>query len=237
MCKKLVVFGMVLGAVLLFWQSGWCDAQSEEEKVYAVQNRVFHRNHEIDVACGYIADDDFFHVYPLGIGYTFHFNDHLSWEVGRVQYMFNVDKDLKETLQQQFNVQPERFAEQTYMYHTHAVYKPLYGKHAYRNRGVINNEIYFFAGPGIVHYEWDYSTGESRTEDALSLSFGVGLKYFMSKKICLNFEIRDLWNFRENDTENNIYFGLGVGYRFNLAPRKVEEDATVKKLNRILNEE
>lgn len=235
--SKRVLVGLILSMILLSGQLGWCDTPADDEKVYAVQNRVFHRNHEIDFSAGYIADDDFFHVYPLGIGYTFHYNDHISWEVARAQYMFNVDKDLKETLQRDFAVQPERFAEQRYMLHTHLVYKPLYGKHAFMNRSVINNEIYFFAGPGIVHYEWDYSSGESTTEDALSLSLGVGLKYFLSKKICLNFEIRDLWNFREDNTENNIYFGLGVGYRFNLAPRKVEEDPTMKKLNNILKEE
>ena len=235
--RKRALFGLILALILLSGQSGLCDTQTDDEKVYAVQNRVFHRNHEIDFSGGYIADDDFFHVYPLGIGYTFHFNDHISWEVARAQYMFNVDKDLKETLEKEFNVQPERFPEQKYMLHSHLVYKPLYGKHAFRNRSVINNEIYFFAGPGIVHYEWNYSYGESKTEDALSLSLGVGLKYFLSKKVCLNFEIRDLWNIREDDTENNIYFGLGVGYRFNLAPRKVEEDPTMKKLNKILKEE
>jgi outer membrane beta-barrel protein len=225
----------VLGLILVSTQTGVCDSRDDAEKVYAVQNRVFHRNHEIDLSLGYIADDDFFHVYPVGAGYTYHFNNHFSWEVGRAQYMFNVDKDLKETLRTEFDVQPERFAEQKYMYHTHLVFKPLYGKHAFLNRNVINNEIYLFGGPGIVHYEWDFSTGEVRKEDALSLSFGIGMKYFLSKKVCLNFEIRDLVNFREEDTENNIYFGVGIGYRFNLSPRRTEEDPTVKKLNRILN--
>jgi outer membrane beta-barrel protein len=234
---KRVLVGLVLGIMLLGVQSGWCDSQSNEEQVFAVQNRVFHRSHEIDISAGYIADDDFFHVYPVGIGYTFHFNDHIGWEVCRAQYMLNVDKDLKETLERDFNVQPERFAEQKYMLHTHFVYSPLYGKHAFRNRSIINNEIYFFAGPGIVHYEWDYSTGRSDSENAFSISLGAGMKYFLSKKTCLNIEIRDLVNMREDDTENNIYFGIGIGYRFNLAPRKVEEDPTMKKLDKILREE
>ena len=235
--NKKVLSGVILAIILLSGQWGWCDTQTDEEKVFAVQNRIFQRNHEIDFDAGYIADDDFFHVYPLGIGYTFHFNEQLAWEVARAQYMVNTEKGLKNTLESEFNVTPEQFAEQKYMLHTHLVYSPLYGKHAFRNRGVVNDEIYFFAGPGVVHYEWDYSTGESKSEDALSLSFGVGMKYFLSKKLCLNFEIRDLWNFREDDTVNNIYFGLGLGYRFNLAPRKVEEDPTVKKLHKILNEE
>lgn len=237
MSKKFLAGLVLVVLVLAAAQTGWCDTQSDEEKVFAVQNRVFHRNHEIDLMLGYIADDDFFHVYPLGVGYTFHFNDHIAWEVARAQYMFNTDKELKGTLENDFNVEPEKFPEQKYMLHSHLVYSPLYGKHAFMNRSIINNEIYFFAGPGIVHYEWKHSTGETDSEDALSMSFGAGLKYFLSKQICLNVEIRDLMNFRKDDTENNIYFGLGVGYRFNLAPRKVEEDPTMKKLNKILKDE
>jgi outer membrane beta-barrel protein len=149
--------------------------------------------------------------------------------------MFNQIKISQHTLKNDFNVQPERFPEQRYMLHTHFVYKPLYGKHAFRNRSIINNEISFFAGPGIVHYEWDYSTGETISEDALSLSFGAGLKFFLSERWCLNVEIRDLLNFRENETENNIYFGVGFGFRFDLSPRKAKEDPTMKKLKRILD--
>jgi outer membrane beta-barrel protein len=227
---------MVLGMILLSAQLGWCDAGSNEEKVYAIQERIFHRNHELDVSVGYIADDDFFHVYPLALGYTYHFSDKIAWEVARLQYHVNQDKDLKSTLENEFNVTPERFPEQKYSYHTHFVYKPLYGKHAWLNRHIINNEIYFFGGAGMVHYEWRRSFGASDQEDAISLSFGAGLKYFLNQKFCLNVEIRDLVNFREDDTENNLFFGIGLGYRFNLAPRKVEEDPSMNKLKSILNE-
>ncbi len=227
---------MVLGFILFGATCGWCDTQTDEQKVYAIQERIFHRNHELDLSVGYIADDDFFHVYPIALGYTFHFNERIAWEVARLQYNVNQDKDLKSTLEDEFNVTPERFPEQKYSYHTHFVYKPLYGKHAWLNRSIINNEIYFFAGAGMVHYEWNRSFGESDQEDALSLSFGAGLKYFLNPKFCLNFEIRDLVNFREDDTENNLFFGVGLGYRFNLAPRKVEEDPSMKKLKSILND-
>lgn len=231
-----VLAGFVAAVFLLSANSGWCDSQTDEEKVYAVQNRVFHRNHQLDLSVGYIADDDFFHVYPVSLGYTFHFGQHFSWEVGRFGYNYNQDKDLKETLETEFGAQPERFPEQMYMYHSHLVFKPLYGKHAMLNRGIINNEIYFFAGGGVVHYEWDYSDGRTESEDAMSISFGTGMRFFLNQKFCLNIEIRDLVNLREDDTENNIYFGAGMGYRFNLAPRKVEEDPTVKKLKKILEE-
>lgn len=231
-----VAIGIVLATLVLISHPGWCETSVGEEKVSAVQNRVFHRSHELDLSIGYIADDDFFNVYPIGLGYTFHFNEAIAWEVARAQYMFNTDKDLKSSLENDFNVQPELFPEQRYMLHSHLIYKPLYGKHAFRNRSVINNEISFFAGPGIVHYEWEYSTGETSTENAFSLSVGAGMKFFLSERWCLNVEVRDLVNFREDDTENNIYFGLGVGFRFDLAPRKVKEDPTIKKMKRILND-
>jgi outer membrane beta-barrel protein len=231
-----VLAGFVAALILLSGNSGWCDSQTDEEKVYAVQNRVFHRNHQLDLSIGYIADDDFFHVYPVSLGYTFHFGQHLSWEVMRFGYNYNQDKDLKQTLEDEFAAQPERFSEQMYMYHSHLVFKPLYGKHAFMNRGIINNEIYLFAGAGMVHYEWDYSDGRTDSEDAVSISLGAGMRFFLNQTFCLNVEIRDLINLREDDTENNLYFGAGIGYRFNLAPRKVEEDPTVKKLKNILEE-
>jgi outer membrane beta-barrel protein len=231
-----VLAGLVAAVILLSGNSGWCDSQTDEEKVYAVQNRVFHRNHQLDLSIGYIADDDFFHVYPVSLGYTFHFGQNLSWEVARIGYNYNQDKDLKGTLESEFGAQPERFPEQMYMYHSHLVFKPLYGKHAVLNRGIVNNEIYLFAGAGMVHYEWDYSDGRTETEEAVSISLGTGMRFFLNQTFCLNIEIRDLINLREDDTENNIYFGAGIGYRFNLAPRKVEEDPTVKKLKKILEE-
>jgi outer membrane beta-barrel protein len=231
-----VLAGLVAALFLLSGNSGWCDSQTDEEKVYAVQNRVFHRNHQLDLSVGYVADDDFFHVYPVSLGYTFHFGENLSWEVARVGYNYNQDKDLKETLETEFGAQPERFPEQLYMVHSHLVFKPLYGKHAVLNRGIVNNELYLFAGAGMVHYEWEYSDGRAESEEAVSISLGTGMRFFLNQKFCLNFEIRDLINLRKDDTENNLYFGAGIGFRFNLAPRKVEEDPTVKKLQKILEE-
>ena len=222
--------------MLLWGQTGWCEDQEQEEKVFAVQNKVFHRHHEIDFSVGYSADDDFFQVYPLGIGYTYHLNEHVSWEVARVQYVLTQDKDLKKTLESEFDVQPEQFSEPKYMVHTHAVFKPLYGKSALLNRGIVNHEVYVFAGGGVVNYEWNQSSGESRSESAFSISVGAGMKYFLSEQSCINFEIRDLVNFREDDTENNVMFGVSFGFRFNLGARKVEEYQSMKRLKRILDE-
>ena len=139
-------------------------------------------------------------------------------------------------MEEEFGVTPEEFPEQRYMIHSHLMFKPLYGKSALLNRKVTNHETYLFGGAGVVNYEWQYSTGETRTENALSLSFGAGMRYFLTKRFCLNIEVRDLVNFMEDDTKNYLAFGLGVGFRFNLGPRRVEEDPTAKKIKSILDE-
>jgi outer membrane beta-barrel protein len=232
-----VVILLIIGLILLQAETSLCETRDSEEKVFAVQNRIFHRDHEIDLSLGYIADDSFHHVYPIGVGYIYHLNEHFSWEVGRFSYLYNTDKNLKESLSEDFGVQPERFPKQQYMFHSHLMFKPLYGKSAFLNRKVINHEVYAYAGAGMVHYEWEYSTGGTEGEDAISLSMGIGMKYFISERYCLNVELRDLVNFRESDTENNLYFAVGVGYRFNMAPRKIVEDPTVKKIKTILDAE
>ena len=214
----------------------WCEAGEDEEQVYAVQNRIFHKSHELDFYAGYISGDDFYKVYPIGLGYTYHFNELFSWEVARAQYMITSERDLKRNLEQDFGVTPENFPEPQFMVHSHFVVKPLYGKSAILNRDVVNHEVYLFGGPGMVHSEKKYSTGRTDGENDFSLSFGAGFRYFISKKYCLNFEIRDLVNFREDDTQSSLNFIIGFGYRFNMTPRKVEEDPTTLKLKRILDE-
>ena len=229
--KRMALLLLVLN--LLLPVSGWC-ADDDEEKVAAIQNRIFHKYHELSLSAGYIADDDFFHIYPVSAGYTFNFNEHYSWEVVRYQYMFTQEKDLKAELLD-IGVQPSRYPEQKYALHSHLVVKPLYGKDTVLNRGIVNHETYFFIGGGVVRYEWIRSYGENETEDAPSLSVGAGMKFFLNEKFCLNVEIRDLVNFREDDTENNLYFGLGLGFRFDLSPRERRVDPTVEKLKEILD--
>ncbi len=229
---------IIVGLAISTGQSAWAsdkDSVDDEEKVSAVQNRLFHRNHELSASIGYIADDAFYVIYPVSIGYTYNFSDNWGWEVGRLQYFINQERGLIDELLD-LNAAAARFQEPKYMIDSHIVWKPLYGKSALLNHKVINHETYLFAGGGVTRYETNYSYGESDTEDAMNISFGAGFKYFINQKFCLNVEVRDILNFRKDDNENNIYFGLGLGWRFNLAPRKVEEDPTLKKLDNILSD-
>ncbi len=147
-----------------------------------------------------------------------------------------MDKDVKEDLENDFGVTPTQFDEMKLMLHTSLVIKPSYGKDALWNRKVINHESYLLAGIGMVSYDRHFSVGEEESEQAVSLSFGLGRKYFLNKKFAINLEFRDFVNFKEEDVENIVYLGVGLSYRFDLAPRKAARDTSVDNFKRYLKE-
>jgi outer membrane beta-barrel protein len=215
---------------------GFCGNFDTGEHVKAIQERIFHRHHEIGLNVGYIPDDDFYYAFPVGLGYTYNFNDHFSWEVVRAQLALNTEKSLKDDLEENFGVTPQEFDEPKYFIHSHLVFKPSYGKDAVWNRSVVNHETYLFLGGGMVNYERDYSYGSSDSENAPSVSFGIGRKYFLNQNLCLNLEVRDTVTFKDGETENNIWFGVSLGFRFNLSPRKMEQDSTIQLLDHYLRD-
>ena len=70
---KLFSLILVLTAVLL-WQvpEVSCEENSKKEvSIYAVQNRIFHRDHEINFNLDYITNEDFYNSIPVGFGYVY----------------------------------------------------------------------------------------------------------------------------------------------------------------------
>jgi outer membrane beta-barrel protein len=208
----------------------------DDEKVFAIQERIFDRHHEISLSLGYIPDDNFFNAYPVGIGYTYHFNPYLAWEVVRGQYMFTQEKDIKGKLEKDFGVTPEVFLQPKYMVHSNIIIKPLYGKEALWNKGIINHESYLILGGGMINYEKKFSDGKKGSESDPSISVGAGTRYFINRNLCTTLEIRDLINLKKDKTENNVYLGVGLSFQFNIFPDKSEQDEAVNKLKGYLEE-
>lgn len=235
--KNLLI--VLLWLVLIFGSAttAICQDSDREETVHAIQDRIYHKSHELGIAAGYIPDDDFYEAFPVGGYYMFTFNEHFAWEVARAQWIFTNEKDLKSDLENQFGVRPSEFAEPKYSIYSHAVFTPFYGKDAVLNRRIVNHETYFLLGGGMVHYDNKDSFEDSSPETAPSLSFGVGQKFFLGDSSALNLEIRNITNFREDDTEWRIYLGVSFGLRFNLSARKKHTDPKIEKLNQYLKED
>lgn len=235
--KKISIFCFILLLLITSAKTGDCAESKDDAQVNAIQNRVFHRNHEIDLSFGYIPNDDFYHVFPVGIGYIYNFSNYLSWEVAKGEYLLTQEKDLKKDLENEFGVTPSAFVEPQYMISSNLLIKPFYGKKAFFNRGIINQESYILLGGGLISSERQFSYGEPESETAYSVNVGIGTKYFLGKNLCINLELRDMIQIKDSNTENRIYLGIGLGFRFNLRARKAQEDETIQKLKKYLNED
>ena len=235
--KKLFIVLLLLVMIFGSATAAICQDSDKEEKVRAIQDRIYHKSHELGIAAGYIPDEDFYEGFPVGAYYMFTFNEHIAWEVARAQWIFNNEKDLKNELENDFGVRSSELSEPKYSIYSHAVFTPFYGKDAVLNRGVVNRETYFLLGGGIVHYNNKDNFENSSSETAPSLSFGVGQKFFIKENYALNLELRSITNFREDDTEWRIYLGASFGFRFDLSPRKQQKDPKIEKLNHYLKED
>lgn len=150
--KKLIIVLPLLMMIFGSATTAICQDSDKEEKVRAIQDRIYQKSHELGIAGGYIPDEDFYESFPVGAYYMFTFNEHFAWEVARAQWIFNNAKDLKNDLENDFGVRSTELSEPQYSICSHAVFTPFYGKDAVLNRGVINRETYFLLGGGIVHY-------------------------------------------------------------------------------------
>ena len=233
--NKITVSGLILILSCLFAAPAFGETRAKSEHVAAVQERIFFKYHELDASLGYISDDDFYHHFPIGIGYTYNFNDLWSWNVLDALIMVGFEKDLKKDLENDFGVTPSSFSKLVYAFHSNMIWKPMYGKDVFGISKVINHETYFLAGGGFVVYEKKYSWGEDDHEVSPSISLGIGKKIFVNRKVCLNFEIKDWINLRTDSVDNNFWVGMSVGYRFDMKARRSSDDDTFEKLDKYMD--
>lgn len=217
---------------------GHAQSAETDEPVFAIQEKIFHTYHELALVTGYNGGEDFYQVYPLGLAYTFHFDDHMSWEVARVYVNFTREKDILKTLLHDFGAAPVSFFEPKYQVLTHLVVRPFYGKDAVINKTILNHETYFFMGGGFDFYTENYSDGFTggKNQTAQIISSGAGIKYFINEKFNIAFEVRDFITFRDREMVNTVWFGVNLGFRFNLGSRPSSSDDTLSILNGYLKD-
>jgi len=200
----------------------------KKERVYVVQEKVFHRYHEIGVFIPYIPDDDFFDSFGVGANYLYHFNDLLSWEIFRGAWMMNKDKSIRDDIQRSLNISPTFYDEPKYMIYSQLWFRPLYGKSAICNQSILFHETGVFAGVGLLGYDRIKNFANDANDTALSLAFGLGTTLFLNSISSITLQIRDLIHFKDNQKENRISLELGFSFRFNFSPRnKIENRANL----------
>ncbi|KPA18620.1 conserved hypothetical protein, membrane [Candidatus Magnetomorum sp. HK-1] len=208
---------------------------NKKDHTYVIQEKLFHRYHDMGIYFSYIPDDTYYDSFGLGANYVFHFNDVFSWEIFRASWMNNQMKSIKEDIEKTSKITPKYYDEPKYLVHSQFWFRPFYGKSAVLNKKIIFHETGLFAGLGMIGFDRKKSFGSDANDTALSLSFGVGTTFFLNPYSGLSFQIRDMMHFKDNQTENRISLEIGYSFRFNLNPReKLQTNPNLENFNRYI---
>jgi outer membrane beta-barrel protein len=202
---KLQVFAVM--AVLGAAAPAWAQEFEEGGKLFAIQNRKYVMGHEFTLGVGVVPDDAFYKGFTGTFAYTYHFSDLWAWEIVSGSYSFNIDTDLRKSLEMNFGAQPTKFPELTFFGDTNLQWKPLYGKAVFMNDTLLYAEIYLTGGPALSRYE-------NTNGVFVGADLGVGLRLYLSKTFAIRLEARDYYFLSPtnlSDTQNVLFFQLGLG--------------------------
>ncbi|WP_075188061.1 outer membrane beta-barrel domain-containing protein [Teredinibacter haidensis] len=219
-------------SIVVLSGSPWalCDEndRSDVPEVTIIQERIFDKKNEVGLSLGYLPDDNFYEAFPVTINYIHHFDEHYAWEVIRASYMLNNERDIKRDLEENFGVTPSTFDEFVSHIETSFIVKPTYGKDSLWNKLILNHEGYFSFGAGVATYEKKFSYDSPQQESALTVSVGIGRKYFFNRSVNISLDLKEIVVFKEDTTESSVYMGVGFNYRFDLfgSMRKIDEESS-----------
>jgi outer membrane beta-barrel protein len=175
------------------------EAQIEELEnpgtVTAVQDRLYRMSHELTLGVGMLPLDAFYKGVIGQVAYTFHFNDHFAWQVGRGTYSYNLNTGLRSQLERDFGVQPTAFDEVNWMVGSDLVWSPLYGKVAVLNQAIQHFEFFLIGGLSVLKLSLAQgNTGGSPAFQALGsfrpgLNLGFGLRLFTNRSISFRIDV------------------------------------------------
>lgn len=166
----------------------------------AVQNRKYTDTHEFTASVGTLPLDAFKKGLTLSGSYTLHFNDLFAWEVAQFFYSFAVETDLEAELIA-FDLKPTPFERVEQFVTSNILFKPLYWKGAWLNSGLGYGEFFLAAGGG---YGW-----LTRTQRPV-VNIGLGFRIYLHELVSIRFDLRELAFISENDTQNELWLGLGI---------------------------
>lgn len=195
-------------------------------KPVAVQNRKYYLNKGLTLNLGYLPLDSFTKGLTAGASYAYYFSDFTAWEILNVNYVANINTQLKSDLISQYQVQPTAIPDFMQYYVTsNILYTPFYNKSLLFNKSVVWGETTFLAGAGVGFFK--------TAGIAPLIDLGFILKYFLTEKASVNFDVREHIAFVGGSSGVQGILYIGAGYTFQMgdnvphgdAPKQEEEDA------------
>ncbi len=197
--------------IFLFW-SAISYAQKVDTDVYdlpktvAIQNRQYYVNHGLTFQAGYLPFDSFNKSILLGASYTYFFSDFFGWEIVNANYAINQDTGLKADLLDNFNAEVDGILDfPTYYLTTNIVYTPLYNKSLLFNQSVVQGDLSFVFGGGLINYDFAGIGGMAQ--------LGFILRFFTDADESLKFDFRTVIPF---GADQRVNISIIVGYSFQL---------------------
>lgn len=187
---------------------GHAEVDSEGPGVtYAVQNRRFRLGHELAAGVGVLPLNAFTKGVTVGGSYTYHFGDDFAWEMVQFAYALPLDTGLKNELLENFEVQPTQLRSLQYFGGSSAVWKPLYGKFAWRNRKVVHVEASLSAGGAVGLYD-------NPGEYLFAGSVGGGLRVHAGRTVSFRLDVRDYGFFQGFSVTHELFVALSAAFTF-----------------------
>lgn len=185
------------------------DEVDADESIYAVQPRPLHRVHEFSASLGVLPLDALYKGITLGVGYTYHFNALVAWQIAHFRYAFNVDTGTVQELTPRFDVVAARPPPVEYLLDSSIALKLLSGKSVLGQRRVVGAEVALLVGPAVAVL--------SSQQVVFGLNAGLGLRAHLNRWFTANLEVREyeLFQFRPSFGVTHV-LDVSIGASLNL---------------------
>jgi outer membrane beta-barrel protein len=170
---------LALTGILLLVPAAAFGDDDNPARVSVVQRRQYTLKHELQVSGGFLPLDAFYKGVTVNVGYTYHFNDHFAWRVGRGTYDKTFDTGLATQLKQQFGLLTTDFPIVQWMAGSDLIWNAFYGKTAFMNAFVLHLALFLTLGGDVVRTQSDFLP---------AVNFGGGLRFFLTEWLSLKTE-------------------------------------------------
>lgn len=153
-------------------------------RVSVVQNRLYRMKHELTLGGGVLPLDAFYKGVVGKVGYTFHFNDHFGWQVGRMTLSRSIYTNLRRQLERDFGVLTTDFDEVQWLMGSDLIWSPLYGKTTFMNLTLLYLQLFVTAGGSGLSIK----TGPN-TSVQPAFTLGGGLRFFATERFSVRVDV------------------------------------------------
>ncbi|MBI2026806.1 MAG: outer membrane beta-barrel domain-containing protein [Deltaproteobacteria bacterium] len=164
-------------------QSTWLDYEIRLKAVYN-QKYEHHHRHELSTFSSLYFRNDLNLSYGFGADYAYHFTPTLSWEAAHFLYLNQVETILRQDIRNKTGLIPD-VEENEFFVTSSIMFHPAYGKLAFFGRHIAYFDLYVVAGGGIRKL-----LNLSQLKSAFS--FGAGFRCYLSHKLTLKIDARDM---------------------------------------------